>query len=187
MNIKLPDYVTLSSTNNAILRLKAEEVLFPLSATDQEMLRLLEAKFDEEQNATGLAAPQIGYSKRIIIFAVVASEAAKRWRPDLTDTMPKSIWINPSYEPVGMDTHCDYEACFSVENIAGLVERFKTVRYQATLPNAQKIDGVARGFLARALQHEIDHLDGRLFIDVAAPGTLLSIEEYRRLRQQAME
>ena len=78
--------------------------------------------------------------------------------------MPKTLWINPSYEPLGEEMHEDYEACFSVKDIAGLVRRYKQVHYRAYDKDGKLIEGKAEGFLARIIQHEIDHLNGILFL-----------------------
>ena len=79
-----------------------------------------------------------------------------------------------------------YEACFSVKDLAGPVARYKTIRYSAYTPEGTHVEGIARGFLARLIQHEIDHLRGHCFIDYVASGELLPIEEYRKKRQKAM-
>lgn len=188
MSPTLPDYVVLKdmkSPGPQVLRQEAQEVQFPLSQQDQEIIRTLEAKFDQEENCAGLAAPQIGIGKKIIVFAVTADEELKKWRPDLTETMPKTIWINPTYEPIGEEKHADFEACFSVYDIGGQVERYKRIRYKAYLPNGTKVEGEASGFLARVIQHEIDHVHGKLFVDRTSPDTLFSIEEYRQKRAKA--
>ena len=150
------------------------------------MLTILKAKYDQEENMSGLAAPQIGFSIRAIIFAVSDDPEMVKWRPDTSDTMPVTLWLNPTYEPMGEDKHSDYEGCFSVKELAGNVERYKTVKYTAYTPEGEYVEGVARGFLARVLQHEIDHTNGILFIDRANPADLFNIEEYRAKRRQAI-
>jgi peptide deformylase len=186
----LPNYVVikdLDAKRPPVLSQGAEEISFPLSGEDLSVIKTLEAKFDAEENCAGLAAPQIGFGKQIIVFAVEPNKELKKWRPDLIQTMPKTIWINPTFEAVGEDTHTDYEGCFSVENLAGPVARYKTIRYSANLIEGTKVEGMASGFLARVIQHEIDHLRGQCFIDLVEPNELYTIEEYRKLRAQAME
>jgi peptide deformylase len=187
---KLPDYVVLNDPhdkNVAVLREPAQVLKFPLSAEDRESVRILEAKYDQETNCAGLAAPQIGIGKKVIVFEVPDDPKLKNWRPDLVQTMPKTIWINPSYEPISDDTNTDYEGCFSVKDMAGPVARYKKIRYSAFTPDGFPVEGIAEGFLARLIQHEIDHLNGRCFIDLVPEGELLPIEEYRKKRQAAME
>jgi peptide deformylase len=186
----LPNYVVikdLDAKRPPVLSQVAEEISFPLSGEDLSVIKTLEAKFDAEENCAGLAAPQIGFGKQIIVFAVEPNEELKKWRPDLIQTMPKTIWINPTFEAVGEDTYTDYEGCFSVENLAGPVARYKMIRYSANLINGTKVEGRASGFLARVIQHEIDHLRGQCFIDLVELNELYTIKEYRKLRAQAME
>ena len=122
-------------------------------------------KLERIYHGTGLAAPQIGYSYRIIILAAEEDEEIKKFRPDFSDTLPKSIWINPSFTPLSSEKTTDWEACFSVANLVARVPRFTEIAYEAWTSDGQKVQGTARGFLARLIQHEIDHLNGILFID----------------------
>jgi peptide deformylase len=185
-----PPYVVINDPNcpnREVLKKMGQPFTFPLSAEDLAIIKTLEAKYDSEENCSGLAAPQIGFSKQAIVFALDADEELKKWRPDISDTMPKTIWLNPHYEPVGDDKHIDYEACFSVGDSAGPVARYKTIRYQAYLVDGTKVDGVAHGFLARIIQHEIDHVHGILYTSYVPEGQLLPLDEYRRMRKEAME
>ncbi len=185
---KLPTYVVVNNPQSdaAVLRTPAQPVAFPLSKKDSEIVRILTAKFDGEKNCAGLAAPQIGFNKRIIVFAVSDDPELKKWRTDLVDTMPKTVWINPSYEGIGEDKNTDLESCFSVDDLAGPVARHKTIRYSAFNTDGTLIEGVAHGFLARLIQHEIDHLNGRLFIDLVPEQKLFSIQEYLEKRKDKM-
>jgi peptide deformylase len=186
----LPSYVVINDPkcpNRDVLRQPAKTLSFPLTEEDKKDIETLVDKYDQEDNCAGLAAPQIGISKRIIVFAVHDDPQLKKWRPDLTDTMPKTLWINPSYEPVEEDKHIDYEGCFSVNDVTGPVPRFKTIRYKAYTLEGNSVEGIVHGFLARLIQHEVDHLNGRCFIDYVAQEDLLNIEEYRKRRRKAME
>jgi peptide deformylase len=186
----LPDYVVindLKSINKEVLRNPAESMAFPLSIADRKIIDTLVAKYDQEENIAGLAAPQLGFNKQVIVFTVDGTTEMKSWRPDLTDTMPKSVWINPSYEPVGTEIHTDYEACFSVKDIVGEIPRFVSIRYTAYAPDGTLIQGEANGFLARVIQHEVDHLHGKLFIDYIEPDKLISMEEYKKIRANRIE
>jgi peptide deformylase len=185
----LPAYLILNDSNKddiAILRARAEPLRFPLSLEDKHCIQILSDKFDAESNCAGLAAPQIGLSKQVIIFAVPDDANLKKWRPDLVQTMPKTIWINPTYEPLGNETHKDYEGCFSVNHVTGPVTRFKKIQYSAYTLEGTHVEGVAEGFLARIIQHEIDHLHGHCFIDHVLEHELLPIEEYRERRRKLM-
>lgn len=177
----LPDYVVVNDpkcVNAHILRKKSADVTFSLSSEDQHIADQLEEKFDQEKNCAGLAAVQIGVLKRVIVFAVPDDHALKERRTDLLQTMPKTLWFNASYEPVGNEKVIDYEGCFSVNNIAGPVERHKTIKYKAFLKDGTVVEGTATGFLARVIQHEIDHTNGILCVDRMDPKEILTMSEY---------
>lgn len=185
--MQLPDYVVINNPtekNKDVLRVPATKVSFPLDEKTRQVISHLSQKYDQEENCAGLAAPQIGYGHCIIILAVEDDEDIKKFRPDLTDTLPRSIWINPSYQPLTTETTTDWEACFSVSDRVGQVARFTEISYEAWTPEGQKIEGTARGFLARLIQHEIDHLNGTLFIDHVPEEDLLTREEFMKLREK---
>lgn len=184
----LPSYVTLKHLNdrNPILQTMAMPFVFPLSEEDQRDIQTLIAKFDAEENCSGLAAPQIGIHKQAIVFAVIDCAIIRQWRPDATEFMPKTIWLNPSYEALSNTIHDDYEACFSVEGFAGKVPRYHKIRYEAYTPTGELIQGEATGFLARVIQHEIDHVHGILFIDRTNPDAIMPMDVYRQLRAKAL-
>lgn len=187
---QLPEYVVINdsgSKNKEVLRTPAETVIFPLDSKTRELIASLQEKFDQEDNCAGLAAPQIGYGQRIIILALEEDEELKKFRTDFTDTLPKSIWINPSWTPLSADTRTDWEACFSVSDRVGRVSRFTEISYEAWTPEGEKIEGTAHGFLARLIQHEIDHLNGKLYIDYVPEKDLLTREEYKKLKDQENE
>jgi peptide deformylase len=180
---KLPQYVVFndpSCSNSDILRKSAEYVTFPLDNETQAIINQLQAKFDQEENC----APQIGYNKRIIILAVEDNEGLKKYRSDLNDTLPKSIFINPRYEALSEDKTVDWEACFSVYEVAAKIARFTEIFYEAWTPEGEKISGTVKGFLARLLQHEIDHIEGKLFIDYVPKEELVTFKEMRRRQAQ---
>lgn len=179
----LPDYVVindLTSQKRDILRLPAKEVTFPLNDEVREALYCLEAKFDQQESVFGIAAPQIGYCQRIIVFALEEEEDLKNFYPDLTDTLPKSIWINPSFKPLSLEQTSDWEACFSVKDLVGNIPRFTEISYEAWTPEGKKVQGNAKGLLARIIQHEIDHVNGKLFIDYVREEELITRDELRK-------
>lgn len=133
----------------------------------------------------GLAAPQIGIGKQFIFVNIPDDPNLKKWRPDFTDTMERTVLINPRYEPKGDEKEVAYEACFSVEKVTGQVPRYISIRYFAYSPEGQEIQGEASGFLARVLQHEIDHVHGTCFVD-RAQGELISKEDYLEMRRTKM-
>lgn len=185
----LPGYVVLNDPdcpNVDILRKQGETLSFPLSAEDLHVVETLVAKFDQEKTIAGLAAPQIGFSKRIIVFAAPDEPELRKWRKDLIDTMPKTVWINATYTSVGTEMATDYEACFSIGDFAAPVERPKTIKYTAYTPEGHFIEGTVTGFLARLIQHEVDHTNGILFIDKVKKEDLIPMDEYRKMRAKAV-
>ncbi len=186
----LPEYVVadVNGFRPHILITPAKDLTFPLSSEDKNDIKTLEAKYDKESNIAGLAAPQIGIAKKIIIFAADDTPELKKWRQDFTQSMPKSLWINPSYEGIKeQGKNEDYEGCFSVKDFTGPVTRYKKINYRAFDIEGNFIEGIAEGFLARIIQHEIDHVNGKLFIDYVPVEKRIPIEEYRKMRREAMK
>jgi len=185
----LPEYVQIddvSSKNRDVLRTHAEEIQFPLSDEDKAIVDQLVFKFSNEQNCAGLAAPQIGYGKRIVVFHV--SEDAKSLRKDVYETVPPIVLVNPQYHPVGSDKTIDWEGCFSVKLTMGEVPRYTTIAYQGYDTSGNKVEGIAKGFLARLIQHEVGHLNGELFIDLITKGCRSGpVEEMRAVRIKERE
>lgn len=106
--------------------------------------------------------------------------------PPTFQYMSKTIWINPTYEALTSATYDDYEGCFSVKEIAGLVKRYQKIRYHAFTPEGKEVTGEAEGFLARIIQHEVDHIRGVLFVKVAYPDSIKPIAFYRKKRDEAL-
>ncbi len=180
----LPDYVVINDLSipeikRIGLRTPSQNVSFPLSDEDRAILNILEAKHDEYKGSvTGLAAPQIGFNKRMIVFSVQYDPEIKKIRPDFVETMAKSIWLNPTYQPLTDELKSDYDLCLSVKGIVGKVKRYTRIKYTANLPDGTYIEGEASGFLARIIQHEIDHINGILFIDKAEKDSIITTEDY---------
>ncbi|HEY6881505.1 MAG TPA: peptide deformylase [Polyangiales bacterium] len=106
----------------------------------------------------GLAAPQIGVDLALVIFGFEHSE-----RYPEAPAVPKTILLNPTIEPLGADEEEGWEGCLSVPGMRGVVPRWKRIRYRGFDPEGTKIDRVAEGFHARVVQHECDHLLGKLY------------------------
>jgi len=109
----------------------------------------------------GLAAPQIGVSQRVIVFEFQGGDRA----PD-TAPIASTVLINPVItEREGRAE--DWEGCLSLPGLRGWVPRATRIHYIGRGRNGERLRGVAEGFHARIIQHEIDHLDGVLYTDVA--------------------
>jgi peptide deformylase len=125
-----------------------------------ELHALIEDMFDTmaAANGAGLAAPQIGVDLQLVIFGFDHNERY----PD-APPVPKTVLINPTITPLGSDEEMGWEGCLSVPGLRGVVPRASRIRYTGFDPQGQPIDREAEGFHARVVQHECDHLIGRLY------------------------
>jgi peptide deformylase len=112
----------------------------------------------EAANGAGLAAPQIGVNLQLVIFGFSRNERYPEAPP-----VPRTVLINPVIEPVGDEVVDGWEGCLSVPGLRGVVPRFARIRYRGLDPQGAPIDREADGFHARVVQHECDHLIGRLY------------------------
>jgi peptide deformylase len=106
----------------------------------------------------GIAAPQVGVGLQVVIFGVGKSERY----PD-AEPVPETILVNPVITPLTDEEDLGWEGCLSVPGMRGEVPRFTRVRYRGFDLQGHPIDRVAEGFHARVVQHECDHLIGKLF------------------------
>ncbi|MBL8223956.1 MAG: peptide deformylase [Chromatiales bacterium] len=137
------------------------KVAAPVSQFDTPALHALVADlFDtmEAANGAGLAAPQIGVDAQVVIFGF---DRLERY-PD-ADPVPRTVLVNPVIEPIGTDEEDAWEGCLSVPGMRGVVPRFARIRYRGFDPYGTPIDREASGFHARVVQHECDHLIGKLY------------------------
>jgi peptide deformylase len=157
-----------------VLRTKA-------AAVDKSTLRtpaiqkLIDDMMDtmSEYHGVGLAAPQVHEGLRIFVASLDMERGEE-------PTPPIAI-VNPEITPVGSDMVDDWEGCLSIPDIRGKVPRHREIKVTALDRNGERIELRARGFSARVIQHETDHLDGILFFDrMRAFETLTFLEEYSR-------
>jgi len=109
-------------------------------------------------NGAGLAAPQIGVDLQLVIFGFDRSE-----RYPEAPAVPRTVLINPTITPLGEAEVDGWEGCLSVPGLRGVVPRWERIRYVGFDPDGKVIDREAEGFHARVVQHECDHLIGRLY------------------------
>ena len=109
-------------------------------------------------NGAGLAAPQIGVDMAVVIFGFDHNERYPEAPP-----VPKTVLINPTITPLSDAAEEGWEGCLSVPGLRGVVPRFTQVRYAGFDPQGRRIEREASGFHARVVQHECDHLIGRLY------------------------
>ncbi|NQW11979.1 MAG: peptide deformylase [Alphaproteobacteria bacterium] len=115
-----------------------------------------------EAGGIGIAAPQIGVSRRVLLFSVPEARATDD--PD-DGAWPLTALINPVLEPIGDDRAIAWEGCLSIPGMRGEIARWQRVRVTGSMADGQPWEAVVAGWRARVLQHEIDHLDGVLYID----------------------
>ncbi|MBI1421898.1 MAG: peptide deformylase [Gammaproteobacteria bacterium] len=109
-------------------------------------------------NGAGLAAPQIGVSLRVVIFAVESNPRYPHVEP-----IPQTILINPEIIPLSDAQESGWEGCLSIPGMRGWVPRYAHVRYSGYTQTGEFFEREVRGFHARVVQHEVDHLDGVLY------------------------
>jgi peptide deformylase len=112
----------------------------------------------EAANGAGLAAPQIGVDLQVVIFGFSHSERYPEAPP-----VPRTVLCNPVIEPLSGTMEEGWEGCLSVPGLRGVVPRFARIRYRGVDPTGAPIEREAEGFHARVVQHECDHLIGRLY------------------------
>ena len=112
----------------------------------------------KENDGAGLAAPQIGLGMQLVIFGFDSNE-----RYPEADQGPFTVLINPVITPIGDEEEDGWEGCLSVPGLMGVVPRFKKIRYQGKDQHGNEIDREVDGFHARVVQHECDHLIGKLY------------------------
>ncbi|MFT3955861.1 MAG: peptide deformylase [Piscinibacter sp.] len=125
-----------------------------------ELHTLIADMFDTMRAAqgAGLAAPQIGVDLALVIFGFSQNRRYPGREP-----VPETVLLNPVIEPLGDAEVEDWEGCLSVPGMRGVVPRFAKIRYRGFDATGQAIDRVAEGFHARVVQHECDHLIGKLY------------------------
>lgn len=133
----------------------------PVEHFDTPELHALVVDMFETMHAAGgvgLAAPQIGVDLQLVIFGF---DASARY-PD-APAVPRTILLNPVITPLSQDREEGWEGCLSVPGLRGVVERYSLIHYSGVDPFGQPIERDADGFHARVVQHECDHLIGKLY------------------------
>jgi peptide deformylase len=162
----------IARMGNPVLAQRAAEVADPAAP---EIRRLVSNMLEtmEYGAGTGLAAPQVHVPLRVVIFYVEAARAVRENDSDRaggeTDqadgdgAVPLTVLINPEIEILDPTRVLGMEACLSLPDLAGEVPRAAAVRYRGLTLDGSAIEREARGFHARVVQHECDHLDGILY------------------------
>ena len=134
----------------------------PVTDFDTDALHLLVADMFETMravNGAGLAAPQIGVDLQLVIFG---TDAVNPRYPD-APLVPRTVLLNPMITPLGDEAEEGWEGCLSVPGLRGVVPRWARIRYTGFDPYGDPIERTVDGFHARVVQHECDHLIGKLY------------------------
>jgi len=128
---------------------------------DPSLLQLIQDLQDTQRHfsGAGLAAPQIGVNLRVIVFGFESCSRYPQREP-----IEETVLINPEYQPISQQQALDWEGCLSVPGLRGVVSRYQKIVYTGLDLTGRHIERTAEGFHARVVQHEIDHLDGFLFV-----------------------
>lgn len=140
----------------------------PVSDPSAPEIRRLAADMIEtmiDANGAGLAAPQVHVPLRLVIFQAPdsRSEGEIDEQERFEHTAPLTILVNPVIEVLDESREGGWEGCLSVPGLRGFVTRPAHIRYSGSDLDGKRIERVARGFHARVVQHECDHLDGVLY------------------------
>ena len=160
---------------SAVLR----EPAVPVEVFDDDLKQLVRDMFETMYQAKGigLAGPQIGVSRRVVVLDVEEEEGDEAYRVAL---------INPVVIDATRKTAKSTEGCLSIPGAEGVVERPVSVVVEASDPDGQPVRLEVDGLFSRALQHEIDHLDGILFIDRLSPlKRQLLIKKWKKSQAEA--
>ena len=165
-----------------VLRERARE-LTPEELGSEDVQRLIDDMIETMRAAdgAGLAANQVGETVRIAVVEVRPGNPRYPYKPPV----PLTVIVNPVIEPLDDELEQINEGCLSVPNLRGEVPRHVSIRLRYLDREGVEHDEVRRGLTAGTFQHELDHLDGVLFVDRSDPRTLTTWAEFERFHQDA--
>jgi peptide deformylase len=164
---------------NPIIRQKATAVTKIKSAATKALVQDMVDTM-REHGLVGIAAPQIGKSLRVFVSEIRKTKNRRNVVPD-----ELRVFINPKITAVSKTQESGWEGCGSVASgqLFAMVKRPSSVTVEAYGLDGELFTLKATGLLARIIQHEYDHLEGKLFVDIADMKTTMSREEYLKLRR----
>jgi peptide deformylase len=173
------------TVGDPVLRARAREVSAE-ELRSPEIQRLVDDLIETKRAAdgAGLAANQIGSTLRVAVVEVEPGNPRYPYKP----AVPLTVLVNPSLEPVDDEVELINEGCLSVPDLRGDVPRHVAVRVRYLDREGVPREDVRRGLTAGTFQHEVDHLDGVLFLDrVQDPTTFSTWDQFDRYRRAAFE
>lgn len=155
--------------DNKVLRMRAKEVGEVKSPAIKAIVSKMADAMFAEPDGIGIAAPQIGESLRIFLVSgeVLATTSEELRKKEKRENKGYLTFINPAFKKVSAKKDKDVEGCLSVRGIYGEVTRPEKLSIEYFDEHGKKHSRGASGLFARVIQHEMDHLDGTLFIDKA--------------------
>jgi peptide deformylase len=167
---------TIVMLPDPVLRRKARAV----TTFDKKLQTLVDDMVETMREApgVGLAAPQVGISERLLVVEYYENEKAE----EAEGEAKKKVWVlvNPEIVKASEEKVMGVEGCLSVPNLVGEVERHESVQIKALNRRGQAMRVKASGWLARIFQHEIDHLNGVVFTDLATRVWIPQTEEEKQ-------
>jgi peptide deformylase len=176
--------LSIRELGDPVLRQRAREVSAEELATPaiQQLIDdMIETK--RAANGAGIAAPQVGESLRIAIAEVQPNNPRYPYKPPI----PLTVLVNPVLEPLDDELVAINEGCLSVPDLRGELTRHVRLRVRYLDREGDESTEIKRGLTAGTFQHEVDHLDGILFVDRADPRTLSTWEHYERYARDDFE
>jgi peptide deformylase len=173
------------TVGDPVLRERARELSEDELRSD-ELQRLIDDMIETKRAAhgAGLAANQVGQAVRVAVVEVEPGNPRYPYKPPVELT----VIVNPVVEPLDDEVFLVNEGCLSVPDLRGDVERFVNVRVRYLDRDGQPHEEERRGLTAGTFQHEVDHLDGVLFLDrVTDPATFSTWEQFDRHRRAEFE
>ena len=156
---------TIVTLPEPVLRRKAR----PISKFDNNLQTLIDDMIDTMREApgVGLAAPQVGISERLIVVEYAEPPEGED-EDEIKEVKPKLyVMINPEIVKTSEEKVMGVEGCLSIPGLVGEVERFEMVQLKGLNRRGQPMKIKAKGWLARIFQHEVDHVNGVVFPDLA--------------------
>ncbi len=172
----------IASIGHPVLRQRAREVTHD-ELRGSGMQRFIDDLIEtmHDANGAGIAATQVYEPIRICVVEVVDNP-----RYPYKPNWPLTVLVNPVVEATTAESFLNFEGCLSVPNLRGQVARFAGVRVHAWDRAGQDVDFEVKGLMAGTFQHEVDHLDGTLFVDrVVDTRSLCTWAEFERYHRDA--
>lgn len=168
-----------TQVGNTVIRSKSAEVSNPTSKSTQKVVTDLIDSM-RHHNLVGMAAPQIGKGVRVFVTEIRKTKLRKS---DSINIDPLRVFINPKILSVSKKAAKDWEGCGSVAtaSLFAMVKRPVALEIEAVDERGTKFRLKAKNLLARVIQHELDHLNGTLFVDTADSKTYMSKNEYLKM------